>query len=256
MPEVLFDQKPNGVGVLTLSEPDALNAMDESMAAAFQKTVKPLSGLGLRALVITGAGRAFSAGGNLQMLEAKSKLSKAENKKKMLEFYESFLCMRDLGVPLIAAVNGHAIGAGLCLSLACDIRVVSKDAKLGMTFTKLGLHPGMGGTFFLPQVVGNAVALELLLTGRVIQGEDVRSCGIARSVVSTEEVLPKALQIADEIIACGPEATRQLLETLRPSPNELQSALDREAECQSENYGSPEFLEGVRAVQEKRSPNF
>lgn len=256
MPEVIFEEVKTGVGVLTLSEPTALNAMDEAMATVFQEKIEALRAIPLRALIITGAGRAFSAGGNLDMLEAKAKLSREENTARMLKFYKSFLCIRELGIPLIAAVNGHAIGAGLCLALACDIRVVAEDAKLGMTFTRLGLHPGMGGTYFLQEVVGKSGALELLLTGRVIRGQQVLDFGMAREICAGNDVLTRAEAIASEIIECGPLATKQLLETLRGSDAELEAALVREAECQSENYASAEFLEGVRAIREKRSPRF
>lgn len=256
MPEVIFQEVKPGIGVITLSEPTALNAMDEAMAEVFREKIKTVRAMPLRVLIMTGAGRAFSAGGNLDMLEAKAKLSREENTSRMLNFYESFLCIRELGIPLIAAVNGHAIGAGLCLALACDIRVVAEDAKLGMTFTRLGLHPGMGGTYFLKEVVGKAGALELLLTGRVIRGEQVRQFGIAREMCPGNAVLSRAEEIASEIIECGPLATKQLLKTLRGNDAELEAALVREAECQSENYASAEFLEGVRAVREKRSPRF
>ncbi|MCI5066323.1 enoyl-CoA hydratase/isomerase family protein [bacterium] len=256
MQEVLFSKSSAGVGTLTLSAPEALNAMDEGMAKLFQSRVEELRQEALRALIVTGAGKAFSAGGNLEMLEAKTKLSPEENKRRMLQFYDSFLCIRELGVPLVAAVNGHAIGAGLCLALACDIRVVSREAKLGMTFTKLGLHPGMGGTWFVPQVLGRAAAFELLVTGRVLRGEDVVRFGISRELVAPDEVLPKAEQITQEIVGCGPLATRQLVETLRNPAQDLAGALEREATCQGENYASDDFREGIRAIQEKRAPKF
>lgn len=256
MPEVLMEYLSDGIGVLTLSEPQALNAMDEAMAEVFRAQIKELRSANLRVLILTGAGKAFSAGGNLEMLATKVELSKKKNKKKMLEFYESFLCIRELGVPLIAAVNGHAIGAGLCLAMACDIRVISKDAKLGMTFTKLGLHPGMGGTWLFPRVLGYAAAAELLLTGRVVSGDDVVRFGLSREVVPGDEVLPRAKQIAEEIASCGPLATQQLLMSLRNTPLALEDALIREAECQSENYAHHEFMEGISAAKEKRRPNF
>jgi len=256
MPEVIFEEVRKGIGVLTLAEPAALNAMDEAMALVFQKKVQELKGESLRALILTGAGRAFSAGGNLEMLEAKTKLSSEENKARMLDFYDKFLCVRDLDIPLIAAVNGHAIGAGLCLALACDIRVISDTAQLGMTFTRLGLHPGMGGTFFLKKVVGEAAALELLLTGRIVQGKDVIDFGLARECCPADVVVKRAVSIATEIVGCGPLATKQLLNTLRGNKEELKVALLREAECQSENYASDQFIEGIRAVQEKRPPQF
>ena len=256
MAEVLFELKPNGVGVLTLSSPENLNAMDEDMAVVFQKKIHEIKDQDLKVLVLTGAGKAFSAGGNLDMLEKKIEFSPKDNQKKMMDFYQQFLCIRDLGVPLIAAINGHAIGAGLCVALACDIRVISEQAKLGLTFTKLGLHPGMGATYFLPRVVGEAAANELLLTARVIKGVDASKWGISHNIVSKEQVMERALSIAEEITHCGSLATKQLLSSLRGDGEPLQAALRREAECQAENYGSEDFKEGISAIKEKRKPNF
>jgi enoyl-CoA hydratase/carnithine racemase len=258
MARVLFEILPKNIGKITLNDPDNLNAMGEDMAAEFRALVAQLQGESrkLRAIILTGAGRAFSAGGNLDMLEAKSRLSGEENRLKMLEFYHSFLGILKLGVPLIAAINGHAVGAGLCLASACDIRVGSDKAKLGFTFTRLGLHPGMGATYFLPRVIGRAAATELLLTGRLIDAEQARAIGLVSSVVSPDATIGEAERIAGEIGACGPESVRQVLETVRGGFAELEQHLEREALAQSVNYNSPEFKEGVRAAIEKRPAQF
>lgn len=246
------------VARLTLNDPANLNAMSEDMAAEFAKSVgKIRDSANLRAVILTGAGKAFSAGGSLSMLEAKTKRTAEENRLAMLKFYDSFLCLRSVAAPFIAAINGSAIGAGLCVACACDIRVASEDAKLGFTFTKLGLHPGMGASFFVPRALGYAAASELLLTARVIGAEEALRYGLVSRTFKKEELLSGAEQIAAEIAACGPEASRQLLETLRSDNcSNLQSALEREALCQSVNYASCEFAEGLKAVQQKRSPKF
>lgn len=255
---VVFEEKEKGIGVITLKDPDNLNAMGEEMAADFRALVSEIQNRRdkLRVLVLTGAGRAFSAGGNLQMLKKKSELSGEENRRRMMLFYNSFLNILSLELPLIAAINGHAIGAGLCVASACDVRVVAENAKLGFTFTKLALHPGMGATFFLPRLLGYGRAAELLLTGRVISGKEAVSIGLASSAAPAEEVLSVALGIAEEISSCGPEATRQLLGSMRLQPETLVEALEREALCQSVNYASEEFMEGVTSVIEKRPAKF
>ena len=113
----------------------------------------------MRAAILTGAGRAFSAGGDLDWLMARHRDTPENNVAVMTEFYKRFLVLRRLPVPVIAAINGPAIGAGLCLAVGgADLRVASTGAKLGVTFTKLGLHPGMAATFFLPQLVGPQVS--------------------------------------------------------------------------------------------------
>lgn len=101
----------------------------------------------------------------------------------MVDFYNRFLCIRNVGVPTIAAINGAAIGAGMCMTLACDMRVAAKNAKLGFTFAKLGIHPGMGSSVLLPRLVGQDMATYLLLSGAVLSGEDARAKGLILEAV-------------------------------------------------------------------------
>lgn len=255
---VTYENISKGLGKITLNDPENLNAMGEDMANEFAALIVELKKKApeYRALILTGAGRAFSAGGHLEMLDKKRSLGGERNRLNMLKFYDSFLCLLSLNVPLIAAINGHAIGAGLCLATACDVRVASDKAKLGFTFTRLGLHPGMGATYFLPRVVGIACASELLLTGRVVEAPEALRIGLVGRITAGEKVLDEAKQIAAEICECGPEATRQLLESLRGTPRTLSDALQREALAQATNYVSAEFAEGLKAAQEKRKANF
>ena len=257
MSQVLYEKLNNNITKIVLNDPDNLNAMGEEMAADFKAVVNNISAEEKpRAIILTGAGRAFSAGGHLDMLEAKTKLSAEENKRLMLEFYDSFLSVLDLKVPVIAAINGHAIGAGLCVASACDIRIAADKAKLGFTFTKLGLHPGMGATYYLPQVVGHSSAIELMLTGRVITAEEALRIGLISQVLPVDEVFAAAEKIANEICDCGPLSIEQLLESLRTPAKDVKASLEREATCQAINYASDEFKEGIRATIEKRKPNF
>lgn len=257
MSKVLFEKIGASIGKITLNEPESLNPMGEEMASEFSALTSKLSeDKSLRVIILTGAGRAFSAGGDLAMLEAKTKLSGEENRIRMLYFYDSFLGIFSLNIPIIAAINGHAVGAGLCLASACDIRVAAQGAKLGFTFTRLGLHPGMAATYSLPRLLGYARASEMLLTGKVIEAEEAYRIGLVSKVVPASDVLKESQAIANEILECGPEATKQLTETLRKGPNTLFASLEREALCQSINYASAEFLEGVRATKEKRKASY
>lgn len=250
-------EREEKIAIITLNDPDKLNAMSEEMASDFKAVVDGLKGNeNIRCVIITGAGRAFSAGGDLDMLKKKTTLPGEKNRQIMLKYYSDFLCARDLGIPLIAAINGHAIGAGLCLASACDIRIAAKEALLGMTFVRLGLHPGMGATYFLPLIMGYANAMEFMLTGRKIRADEALTLGLVNRVVDRNTVLTEALNIADEILECSPSAIRQLLETLRYPRNNLEYALQREALAQGINYASDEFKEGIQAVSEKRKPNF
>lgn len=255
---VLFEKISPSIGKITLQDPESLNAMSEKMAGDFSTCINTISAekKSLRAIILTGAGKAFSAGGDLEMLENKTKLSAQENQKRMINFYNSFLKMLDLEIPLIAAINGHAVGAGLCVACACDIRVASRNAKLGFTFTKLGLHPGMAGTWFLPKVIGEACARELLLTGRLITADEAHEIKLISKMVPEGESVAEAIKIGEEICTSGPLATQQLLRTLRLGHTSFEKALQHEADCQAINYASDEFKEGIRAVREKRKANF
>jgi enoyl-CoA hydratase/carnithine racemase len=254
---VLSSIDDEGIATLTLNDEANLNAMSDEMAAEFAAAVKGLrDNKSVRVVILTGAGKAFSAGGHLAMLESKRAKSAEENRAGMLAFYASFLGIIDLNVPLIAAINGAAVGAGLCVACACDIRVASKEAKLGFTFLKLGLHPGMGATFWVPRIIGITAATELLLTGRIINAEDSLRLGLVSQLCDAESVVERARAVAREVLACGPEASAQLLATMRRDLSALQPALIREAECQSINYAGSEFAEGLAAIREKRAPKY
>lgn len=190
------------------------------------------------------------------MLTAKSTHTFPQNRAEMLDYYHSFLGISELSIPTLAAINGHAMGAGLGLALACDVRVQSDTAKVGLNFTRLGLHPGMGTTFFLPRLVGHAVARDLLTTGRTLTAAESLQRGLVSQVVPATDVLKRAQAMAADYLQCGPEALAALLKTLRPTAAELQQALVRESEEQSKNYASAEFAEGLAAALEKRLPRF
>ena len=246
-----------GVTTLTLNDPDRRNAMGLKMASEFREAVTELGfRTDLRVLIVTGAGQAFAAGGDLAMLQAKANVDPAQNRDDMLDFYRSFLCILDLPVPVIAAINGHAIGAGFCLALACEFRLVTADAKLGVNFVRLGLHPGMGATLFLPRAAGTSVANDLLISGRKIPAEEALQLGLVQQVVAPGELTQAAGDLAQSLLKCGPKAVAALLKTMRPSAEELQHALQREASEQAMNYAGDEFLEGLQAVVEKRAPQF
>jgi enoyl-CoA hydratase len=255
---VRYEELGSHAGKIVLNDPQNLNAMGEEMAREFRALVEGLQPKvsKLRALVLTGEGRAFSAGGNLVMLERKTTLSGEENRLRMLDFYHSFLSLLSLRVPLIAAINGHAIGAGLCVASACDLRIAAKGSKLGFTFVKLGLHPGMGATYFLPRILGTAKANELLLTGRVLDADGALAAGLVSKVVEPDQLGAEVDKLVAEIAEGGPESVRQLVESLRGGSSGLEAALEREALCQAVNYGSAEFKQGVRAAIEKRKPSF
>lgn len=251
-----------GVAIITLSRPERLNALTVAMGASFEAAVKSL-GMepDLRAVVLTGEGRAFSAGGDLDFLERRAQAG-AEggaqaNAEEMRAFYRRFLSLRTLPVPVLAAVNGPAIGAGMCLALACDLRVCARDAKLGLTFVGLGLHPGMGATHLLPTLVGHQTASRLLLTGEVIGGEEALRLGLVAETVETEQVLPRTLELARSMAEAGPVAVRSTVRSLRLVADEgLERALWREADAQAHCYSTADLRRGIEAVRTKSKATF
>jgi enoyl-CoA hydratase len=258
---VQLEHLEDGVAVLTLDDPDRRNAMTEAMGDALASRCSELAAdPELRAVVLTGTPPAFSAGGDLGMLEDLARRTRDEGldaTEFMRAFYLRFLAVRDLPVPVIAAINGHAVGAGLCVALACDLRIVADDAKVGLNFARLGLHPGMGGTWLLPRLLGGQQAAAWLYTGALVSGEVAARQGLALESLPGDEVLPRALALARDIAASSPVVVRQLKTTLGEVEGiDLSAALDREAAAQAVSYGTDDLLEGLAAGRERRTPRF
>jgi enoyl-CoA hydratase len=249
-----------GVVLLTLSDPDRRNAMTAEMGAHLSGALVELGARDdVRAVVLTGAGSAFSGGGDLALLEDKAARAKSgqDQAASMRRFYEAFLSVVNAPFPVLAAVNGHAIGAGACVAIACDLTVVSASARIGFNFVTLGIHPGMGGSWSLPRLVGPQRAAELLYTGRVVTGEQAAGYGMALEAVPPAEVLPRTLALATAIAASAPQPVRQLKQSLAGAAGRtLEAQLDVEAAAQAENYRSTDVDEGLRAARERRAPCF
>lgn len=251
----------DGVAVLTLNDPGRRNAMSVGMGRALHDLLGPLATeTDLRCAVLTGEPPAFSAGGDLDMLEEHARRTRDEGfdaSGPMLDFYRLFLALRDLPVPVVAAVNGHAVGAGLCAAVACDLVLVAEDARLGVTFARLGIHPGMGASWLLPRLVGRQRAAELLYTGRLVSGTEAASYGIALAAYPDDQVLDRALELAGQIAASAPRVVRQLKTTLqRTWQHTLDEHLRAEAAAQATSYGTADALEGIAAVRAGRQPRF
>jgi enoyl-CoA hydratase/carnithine racemase len=255
---LLTERRPNGVAVLTLNDPDRRNAMSDEMTAAWKEAIAGLSAdRGLRCVVVTGAGTAFTSGGNLSWLADSNAVAVPRLRERMVEFYRTWLAIRTLEVPTVAAINGHAIGAGFSLALACDLRYAAADAKLAVPFTALGLHPGMATTWLLPEVAGLPLARELLFTGRAVTGSQAESYGLINQAVPREQVLKKALDVADQIAAQAPIATRLTKVALSNGGHaDLESALRWESLAQPITRASKDMVEGLTAQREKRRPTF
>lgn len=206
---ILFDVS-DGVATVTLYRPDKLNAytpqMGEEVVAAFRSVRDDAA---VRAVILTGAGRGFCAGVDLDALKAMRAGGQAGSGPKLGEedFVRSFPQeLLDYPKPVIAAINGAAIGVGVTMALPCDIRIASDQAKLGLTFTKLGILPGLGSTHLLPRIVGMGRAQELVLTARVIRAPEALEIGLVNRVVAPEALLDTAREMAEMISECDPDA--------------------------------------------------
>jgi enoyl-CoA hydratase len=251
-------RRHDAVAEIRLNRPDVRNAMSPEMGAEIARAVDELNAdASVLAVIVTGAGKSFSAGGDFDLLEARTRTGGEDNRRGMRAFYESFLSVRRLRVPTVAALHGHAIGAGMCFALACDIRLAAKGTKIGVTFVRVGLHPGMGATFLLPALVGRAAASELLLTGRVIEAERAAALGLVSEVLAPDALDDRAREVAAEITRGAPVAVAQLVDTLRHGGyRTLDQALDREAACQAIDYATRDMSEAIDAFRNKRKPAF
>ena len=191
------ERPSDGVALLVLDNPDQRNAMSDAMTEAWSAAVADLAGdPTVRAVVVTGEGSAFCSGGDTSWIASEPDATVDDLRRRMLPFYRAWLAIRSLEVPTIAAVNGAAIGAGLCLALACDIRYAATSARLGVPFVKLGMHPGMAATWSLPEVVGPAAARDLLLTGRLVGADEALRLGLVSRVIDDATFLDEVLAVA------------------------------------------------------------
>lgn len=250
----------DGVATLLLNDPETRNAMTPDMGEELVQVVAELrANSAVRVVLVTGAGQAFSAGGNLAMLARDAGLDSSGPSMdgSPEQFYRRFLSIRELEVPTIAVINGHAIGAGLCFALGCDMRIAAREAKLGLTFTRLGIHPGMGATYTLPRLVGTAVACELLFTGRLLDADEAARLGIVNRVVQRDDLGAAARALAAEIAAAGPVAVRLAKRAIFHSERStLDEALALESSQQMQTFATEDAKEGIRAMMEKRPPRF
>jgi enoyl-CoA hydratase len=261
MPETThlrMDRPSEGVVLLTLDDPGRRNAMSDEMTASWAAAVDELAGdRTVRAVVVTGAGSAFCSGGNTSWIASEPDATVDHLRTRMIAFYRSWLSIRKLEVPTIAAVNGPAIGAGLCLALACDLRYAAASAKLGAPFVKLGMHPGMAATYLLPNVVGDAHARDLLLTGRVADAQESLRLGMVSRVMPDETFVDDVLEIAAGIAASAPIPSRYTTLALRDGGHaDFESAVQWEALAQPITLATADLQEGIAAAREKRPPRF
>lgn len=251
-------ERHDGVAVLTLADPDRRNAMSEEMTASWVAAVEELAGdRSVRTVVVTGEGTAFCSGGNTGWIAGEPDATVDALRTRMVAFYRAWLSIRRLEVPTIAAVNGPAVGAGLCLALACDIRYAASSARLGAPFVRLGMHAGMAATHLLPNVVGEAHARELLLTGRTVDAAEALRIGLVSAVHDDARFLATVLETAAGVAATAPIASRLTKVALRGGGHpDFDTALEWEALAQPVTLATADLQEGIAAARERRPAVF
>jgi len=248
----------NHIATLTFNTPDNLNALDDDMGKAFSQALKKIQAdKSVRVVVLTGAGRAFSSGGNLSMIESRMKKKAATNKAELKKFYKIFLAVRDLNVPVIAAINGPAIGAGFCLSLACDLRYAANNAKLGANFAKIGLAPGMGGTYIITQLAGPTRAAEIMLLAETLTAPQAYEMGLLNGVTEPEQLISTVMEKAKIIAGNGPYPIRVIKKGIQKAlTSSLDKMFDYDSSAQAQCFKTKDIAEGIKAIREKRAPVF
>lgn len=249
---LLLEVDESGICTLTINRPDKLNALNNQVLEELDNAVDAIKeNYKIGALVITGAGeKAFVAGADIKELSSLDPVTGEKVSKKGQDIFQK---IEDLTIPVIAAVNGYALGGGCELAMACHLRIASENAALGLPEVSLGLIPGYGGTQRLTQLVGRAKALEFIMTGRQVKAEEAFEVGLVNQVTEHSAV-DEAKSMLSKIMKQGPVAIKNALLAVKEAGSG--SGFESEARLFGELCGTADFKEGTGAFLEKRKPNF
>lgn len=256
--QTVLVEKFDGVGLVTLNRPDRLNAMSTELIYAL---VEALNGLAadrsVHCVVLTGAGRAFCAGGDIQGMTTREPQTFEEGVEEQQEFHQAAALLHNMRKPTIAMVNGHAVGAGLSLALACDLRIAGESAKFGTAFMRVGFAGDFGGTWLLTSIVGTAKARELYFSAEIVGAEDALRLGLVNRLVANAELRDAALDLARQLAAGPSVAYGYMKENLNLAQHaRLEDALLAEARAHRRTGQTSDHREAARAFLEKRPPQF
>ena len=247
---VKYEQKDQ-VAVLTIDRPEALNALNTQVLCDLDEAIAKVEQADdVRVVILTGAGRSFVAGADIGEMKG---FSAIDGKKFGVHGGSIFLRLENLSKPVIAAVKGFALGGGCELAMACDIRLASEKAKFGQPETGLGITPGFGGTQRLPRIVGVSKAMELILTAKTIGAEEAKAIGLVSEVYPAEELMDKAMELAQAICANAPIAVAESKRCIRMGmQTDISTGAAFEAEAFGVTCGTEDKNEGMGAFLEKR----
>lgn len=255
---LLVERHDDGVVVLTFNQPERRNAMTVELTEAWRTTIAALkTDRSVRVVVVQAEGSVFCAGGDLGWIEGDGSATTPDQlRDKMLRFYLTWLSVRELDVPTIAAVQGPAVGAGLCIALACDLRFASSAASFSAPFAKIGIHPGMAATFLMPEVMGMAMARDLLYTGRSLDADEALAHGVVTRVFAPERLRESTLEVAREVARAAPIAVRLQKAGLAQGPRSIADVLQWEGLAQPITMASNDQAEAIAARKAKRPAVF
>ena len=248
--------KNNKIGIVTVNRPESLNAMNKDVVIEFISKIEGLLSEGdIRVIIITGSGeKAFIAGADIKLMQ---KMNKSEAYEFANLGHKLANTIEKSDKPVIAAVNGFALGGGSEIALACHIRVASDNAVFAQPEVKIGLLPGWGGTQRLPRIIGKGLANELIITGRNVDAQEALEIGLVNRVVSKEELINTCVDIAQLIIKNSPNAISESIKLINlSSGTELTDGLSSEAKSFSELFETEETTEGLTSFVEKRPPKY
>lgn len=249
-------EKANGIGYVTINRPKKLNALNkatiEELHAAFLASEEDNE---MRVVILTGSGeKAFVAGADISEFAHFSPDQGGKLARKGQEMV--FDLIENLSKPVIAAINGYALGGGLELAMSCHFRIASTEAKMGLPEVSLGVIPGYGGTQRLPLLIGKGRALELITTAAMISADDAKAYGLVNHVTTPEELIPLAEKIAAKVMRNSPNAVAAAIRAVNDASKTGVNGFDTEIKEFGNCFGTDEFIEGTAAFLEKRKPNF
>ncbi|HKR60045.1 MAG TPA: enoyl-CoA hydratase-related protein, partial [Pyrinomonadaceae bacterium] len=249
--ETIQFEMRGAVAVITLNRPEALNALTLAVAGEFKTAIAQALEQNARAIVLTGAGRAFCAGGDIremQKIASQNGRVEAFFDEPLRELNDCIMLIRRTPLPFIAAVNGAASGGGCNLALACDFVIGGEGARFNQAFVKIGLVPDCGGTFILPRLVGWRRATQLMMTGEVVTAQQAFNMGMINAVVADDQLIAQAMAIAESLAQAPTAAIGCIKELLELSAKtDCAEQLEREREAQLRSGLTKDFKEGVAA---------
>ncbi len=261
-PHLEVSLKSNHQLWISLNNPDQMNAITTEMIDSLVEVMTYADfDRNVRVIILTGIGKSFCAGGDIKAMEEKSGMFAGESNELRSRYQHGIQripkCIEELSVPLIALVNGAAVGAGCDLAMMCDLRIGSESSKFAETFTRMGLVPGDGGTFFLQRVVGFSKAMEMFLTGKMIAGVEAHQFGLLNFFVKESDLIIETEKLALQVANQAPIAQKLTKKAMKAAYlHDLSTSLDLLSSFQGITQRTQDHFEALSAFKEKRSPNF